>query len=603
MSVVGNGGLQGGGGGGFALGAVNNTFGNTGSSGGEDLSAITIAPNRSTAEATRDAYDTANPGWIDNYTDRNVNIRLYYLDGGNREVQHQKRIGSIWENNNPPVIGVQGEPGSETDFSMAEENELIAIGAGPTYTPFGTGTFVNPTTGLITAPLLRSSQVEFEGAIASGSGIEDICYFNQHRNFQQHAPLRRAELSASDRVLNKVWSGATQSLQVRQAVDTETLVDPTFDLTVDASSNDGIRIAALQVNFASPATNVMVTITRSSRTVYSFNAGDFAAGLQVFDLMTDPGQPGQPGFVDVLDGDVYTFTVTNASLLGNPSNVPYYALTFRAWNYSQMAHLDDIPTQIVARTDQEIINVIATAMDPPGTGISIDNTTDPAKIKISATSPTFDTPRITNFSIDIPSRVDLNTDLNNSRTLTFDVIHQANIDGSLTLVVTTGDDKTISGPFLDGANSLPQVLSGINTASAGDLTFQLTGTDTNGGSIQSNIVTISVRDLNPHEYIYYGLSGSNNPASVDTGTLTQLEARSGDNIVSTGSTTSGQYFIILIPSSFTVNSITDDVLQQDVLSIFAHTATVRQINSENYDSYVLGPLNAGGSEQYTINLT
>lgn len=217
----------------------------------------------------------------------------------------------------------------------------------------------------------------------------------------------------------------------------------------------------------------------------------------------------------------------------------------------------------------------------------------------------FNAPRITNLSIDINPRVDLNTDLNAAHTITFDLMHQNNVQGNLTLEVTTGDNKTISSPFVDGENTKSVTLSGISTSTSGTVTFRLTGTDTQSNSFSSNVVSIEIRTLQEHEFMYYGLSSTNNPSSVDISTLTNLEITSAQRTytITAGPTTAGQYFILLTPASETVSSIHDTVLNQDVTNIFTKTDDVRQINTVDYDSYVLGPVNAGVTENFIVTLS
>ena len=252
-------------------------------------------------------------------------------------------------------------------------------------------------------------------------------------------------------------------------------------------------------------------------------------------------------------------------------------------------------------TNEEIQDLMSTTL-VQGTGISIVYDDAAGTITISATSSSYDEPRLTNLAIDIPNRVDLNTDLNVAKTITFDALHAENIQGDLTLEVTTGDNKTITTPFTNGANSKPVTLSGITTSSETTVTFRLTGTDTRGGAFNSNTVSISVRNVPDHEQFYYGLSNTNNPASIDTATMTGVEATTGTQIVSTGTVSSGQYFIILTPVDHDITSIVDDVLQQEVIDIFTKTTNARQINSINYNSFVVGPLNAINSESYTLTL-
>lgn len=213
----------------------------------------------------------------------------------------------------------------------------------------------------------------------------------------------------------------------------------------------------------------------------------------------------------------------------------------------------------------------------------------------------FNAPRITNFSIDIPSRVDLDTSLNVSKTVTYDVIHSANIS-SIELEVTLGDDIALTNPSSDVTQTESVTLSGITTSAEATVTFKITGEDTQGGTFESNEQTVSVRDLSDDENIYYGLSDSNNPASIDISGLSSSEAVTGSQEITTGTVTSGQYFIILVPTDHDISTIVDDIFNQDVTNIFVRTANVRQINSINFHSYVIGPLNQSNSESYTITL-
>ena len=231
------------------------------------------------------------------------------------------------------------------------ENEVPVTGASPDKNPVASGITATAAMVQIADKTFRTNSVEYNQAIATTSGVEEVCFSNMVRNTQSHPPLQRAEFSASDRVQNKVWAAAAVADQVRQAVDTETIVDPTFTLTADASGADGLRIASFQVNFAAAATAATVTVKRGADTVYQHNFGAFTTGVQRLSLMSDPGVAGEPGFVDVEDGDDYIFEVTGASLLGNTSNVPWYTLSFRTWNREDMARVSDVPTTAVELTD------------------------------------------------------------------------------------------------------------------------------------------------------------------------------------------------------------------------------------------------------------
>lgn len=210
------------------------------------------------------------------------------------------------------------------------------------------------------------------------------------------------------------------------------------------------------------------------------------------------------------------------------------------------------------------------------------------------------------------SRIDTTASLvgNHPATLTVDNIQ--NIDGDLTVLANTTPVHTIANAsIVEGANSFTINISSaewttILGGSPSSVVFKVQGTDSMTNTVDSNTITVERRDLDDHEYLYDGLSSSNNPASIDIGTMDQAEVSAVQPqqiVVSTGTTTAGQYYIILVPADHDITSIVDDVLQQDVTSIFTKTTNVRQINSVNYHSYVLGPLNAGGDESYTVTLS
>ncbi len=140
---------SGGGGEGFALGPIDNIFGTASGSG--DLSGITPAASLSAAETVRDNYQSANSGWIDGYTDLDVNIILYYTASGDPIIQYQRRIGSSWVNNGSPIVAIQGEPGSATDFSGVGAGNIPVIGNSPDYTPESSGIRIDATTNRLIA--------------------------------------------------------------------------------------------------------------------------------------------------------------------------------------------------------------------------------------------------------------------------------------------------------------------------------------------------------------------------------------------------------------------------------------------------------------------
>lgn len=104
----------------------------------------------------------------------------------------------------------------------------------------------------------------------------------------------------------------------------------------------------------------------------------------------------------------------------------------------------------------------------------------------------------------------------------------------------------------------------------------------------------------------YGLSAESDPALVDFGALTDVASPTDPQTVSTGTTTAGQYFHIFSANTHDIQTITDTVLQQIVYqeggtgNIFTKVSDVRTEASVTYDSYSIGPLNAGIDEDYVL---
>ena len=225
---------------------------------------------------------------------------------------------------------------------------------------------------------------------------------------------------------------------------------------------------------------------------------------------------------------------------------------------------------------------------------------------------TFLAPHLTGFAMTgLPARIDTTASLAGNYSASVDVANSANVDGGLTVMANTTPIHTIAAAsIVEGLNSFTVNISAaewtsILGGSPPNVVIKVTGSDSQSAAFESNALTVERRDLDQHEYLYDGLSASNNPAAIDIAGMDQNEigSISGQTIsISTGATTAGRYYIILVPAIYNI-TIVDTVLEQDVTSIFSKTDDVRQINSENFDSYVLGPLNAGGDETYNVTIT
>ena len=106
------------------------------------------------------------------------------------------------------------------------------------------------------------------------------------------------------------------------------------------------------------------------------------------------------------------------------------------------------------------------------------------------------------------------------------------------------------------------------------------------------------------EEIYYGLIGAAaEAASVDVTALTMEDATVAGHNITLGPAASGQFFVILTPAAHDILTLVNSGTQANELSAYTKTEGVRNLNSESYDAYTLGPLNPGATISYRLTLT
>lgn len=216
----------------------------------------------------------------------------------------------------------------------------------------------------------------------------------------------------------------------------------------------------------------------------------------------------------------------------------------------------------------------------------------------------FQAPSITAFSIVGQSTsVTGGLQLTGSKTFSYTVTNPSNVSGNLTLQQTNPGEsaQTLASNIDPAASSTVQTINTVTINAGESLVFTLSGTDTQSNNFNR---TFTIRAPNDHEFLYAGRSSTNNPDTVDISGFNSHEITgSGQDItVTTGTTAQNDHFIILVPTSEDLSTITDTVLNTDVTIIFTRTQDVRQINSVNYTSYVIGPFDAGVDENYVVRI-
>lgn len=470
-------------------------------------------------------------------------------------------------------------------------------------------------------------------------------YFNNASfdNPSKTITLTRGDTTTVDIDLTDLVNDATQH------VDTVTYTDNTNTLTftfVGGKSNIDVDLSQLPntaaeikaklesltgVNrLASSAINTPALGGSDGLTITSANANTYRNGFLNFPTSLTENAAATidvnaftvPDWIDIKNSSSHVVTITqtggtidgNANLVLNENEgVRIQLVEANSWKIKtdkdrfsdhSVVELSDVSSsgsgEIITDIERNIIQNFDTSVNNvlvAGSGINITHDTGNDTITISATGSSYDEPRITNFSINIPSRVDVDTDLNVQKTVNYTVLHQENI-ASIQLEVVSGDDKTLTNPTADGAQTENVTLSGIDTSSQGTVTFKISGIDSQGGSFSSSTIIVSVRNLADHEYIYYGSSDSNDPVGFDATTLTeQFEIVTGQNQYENNAIatyTGNKYFAIAYPQTMTLSAVFIDGFNQT--GGFGSTNAITVNSVDYYVIFSNNEINISGSD-------
>ena len=236
---------------------------------------------------------------------------------------------------------------------------------------------------------------------------------------------------------------------------------------------------------------------------------------------------------------------------------------------------------------QDIVAAMFTGGTHNGITFAYDDTDGFIDATVTGTTPPASADgAVSAFSINVPSTVNVGTDLNNARQITYTVSNVSDI-ATLNLVVTVGTDIALTVPSVDGTLTQNVTLAGISTAVAGTVTFQIRGTRTGGQVIMSNTVTTTIRAITPDEQAYYGVRPTNDFVTVATSELTAVDVQpAGSTYTISGSWPATQYVGILEPTDRPITSIVETAFNQETLNTWTRTASARTISGQAYDLLV-----------------
>lgn len=302
----------------------------------------------------------------------------------------------------------------------------------------------------------------------------------------------------------------------------------------------------------------------------------------------------------ILDQGVQLFArFTGIDLRGGTVNNPgnqfdgqeliAFRSTIQPFSRRQLSFEDQLVDSVAATINGNDLTITVGRSDQPDLMTTV---TLPATSGTTPTTPV--SASITRFEIaNQATSVLAGTTLSSTRTFNYNVNHPEDINGNLTL---RQGSVILRDNINPSENTFDQAINEVTLNNNQQVVFTLQG-ETNEGILVSSRFT--VRAHLPAEQLFYGQSTSNNPADVDTSTLTHTEAGIDNTVIQTGTTVDGNYFILLVPNDHDLVSIHDE-LGQNVTDIFTRTPDVRTLNGVLYSSYVFGPVNAGASESYTV---
>ena len=573
-------GLIGGGGGGFTLGPAQNRF---------------EGADRAAAESARDTYFSANPSNLATYnSDQNLNIILQFTDNGNGIAVYQVRnsAGTAWLDNSS-ALGVAGRDGTATIPGVPDGTIPMVQG----------GALVASSLSEAADRMATTKQFEVPG----GGGVVisnwDISAQGNQVGLENLATSQMFIPVASELTVD----GAQRPSYAGLGPVSDAFVQPLQDATIAASAD------TYQFSFANQVEGTATTyrLTRPGNAAVASNCNliirlnSHADPIPLVDYKRDHPQGSgfdlQPGQTDINlpvpaffpqgilvyitlvsdDGDNLNFLGSSLDLGDGAQLIPSGTIRGRTSSQVEVARLDDIPTD---EATQDLVAAMFTGGTHNGLTVQYDDTNGVINLNVTGvTPPIAPDPGVSGLSSTVPSRVETGTNLNENAQFTFTTQATDQIT-ALNLVVTGGDDKTITVPSSDGTHTVQIALTGIDTSSDGQVTFQIRGTTSGGQTIMSNTLTTQIRTTQPDELAYFAVRPTNDFATVDLASLTSADVQQpGSSYEISVNFPATEILGILEPADRPITRITEKTLGIPILDTFQRTNSARTINGQLYN--------------------
>lgn len=392
----------GGSGSGFTVGPPLNLFGATAGDVSTNPLVVLPASDKATAEGVRDAYFTSNPANLAVYDlsgNESLGVFIYYTDGGELVTTGQTRVGGEWRDS-ASTIGIQGLPGSGTDFSGISDNHIPAVGSSPDKIPFDSGLVVMPDGTIATTGSLRAgtNTLELDLAHSISSTGENVTFRNEGSGVDfypvwQTYALGRDGANMRLRAGNHADSNNPYLLPIN-TVDNGALTNPSWSAVVPVLAGEDGQ-AALYADAIVDATSVLTNVQLELQidgVIFSRFMQDLTVGTYRFNF--------EPNF-DFRVGQTLTFTLSSVDgdvvMRGETvSGVPVINQFVYTWteepiglmadsdlSNKSVTELNDVTNagsgKIITDLERDLLSGLAGAINNSnGYGLYYDSSTEPS---------------------------------------------------------------------------------------------------------------------------------------------------------------------------------------------------------------------------------
>jgi hypothetical protein len=547
------------GGAGFSVGLAPNLFGSAAGDLAQNIRTVTAAASRAAAEALRDGYDQRAELQALTWKAKSNTLNATNIDIYSEETTTSAPwgSGSAWVMPGNTKITVTSS-GTTTTYTTSANRTAR----------FGTTSY----TGSVMFDNIPCSP-NIAVAISNGTALTVAIPLGNWRGIYEMSPT----LSI---VLMFTSGGVTQIIP-------QNYVGGAWR---DVALFRGIPgVAGSRANYSGIGTNVFPKIDSSSTPTTSL-------------LIDDGGTLKWNSEAVAVDSDLFSGNyndLSNKPTIPDSSDIQSEANKAIAAEVTKLEGTSTTEKRLWTTEElQDLVGAMVTGNTETNMTVTYDDTNGKLNFVASGTASTTPTASITSLALTgVTSPYSSATDLPNPLVFTFAVDHPSNVQGNLTLetrLSTASTYTSLASNIAASATTTSITLTTAHQIPANAIRYyKLSGTDTSGNGFSREI---AISAIVASDYMYWGTSANNTPASVSYTDFNTAATRRttlvGD--IHIPQWTGNKYFVILVPSTFA--DIKDIRLSAfSVKNAFVHTEDAVTINNVKFDTWITASPQSSGS--------